>query len=623
MRTQHLRRHVFAAVMVATMAMAGCNPAPDGGRAGATTAPTGTQPPAFAPQPADPGPPTPFLTPAKEPTGTPIPRVIEPNDLGELAVVRDGDIWIKSLPDGDLQRVTFDGVNRKPRWSPSGRWLAYLKEETLWVVQPTGAEARALGPEAAVADFAWSPVSDALVYTTRSGSLWLAGAPDWSEQELVSNPVGQEGAGVLSMAWSPDENWIAYVTAEKLKGSPPGQAAARDVGLWGLRLRDRRATYFFRPDPPAPYGLALAGWSQDSQYVLFWTIPAFSASLAADGVALMSIYIGGGLPFEVVPAMLPYPDFVAPDPSGTDRLAVVAGGLREAWTEKGLGIVRASTGEIITLTPPNLAVSSPAWSPDGQSIAFTALPDQGAETLLQGDLARAALMQRRLFVVDAQGRTQQLTDDPAYRDERPLWSADGRSLLFLRLNTEARLSLWLIPARGGEPRLVLAELSRDANGYGDYGHGNWDDLFDWWRPPMPKPTPTATPFPEAVYPAALPMSGAWAATAGCPNPGRAGGLRVWHAGRDCSRHVGRVVVGRPGADAQGHRSGAVAAAGSGRRADRPCAFELGENSPAGQRFALRSHHHLPLREPNYKVDLACRSRLPRVLRAAGRLPVSP
>ena len=97
-------------------------------------------------------------------------------------------------------------------------------------------------------------------------------------------------------------------------------------------------------------------------------------------------------------------------------------------------------------------------------------------------------MQRRIAIMDTEGqpRPEQLTDDPAYRDEYPRWSADGTLLLFARLDAEDHASLWLLPADGGVPRRVVDDLSPDPGRsgpfwFGYYGHIDWAHLFDWWR----------------------------------------------------------------------------------------------------------------------------------------------
>ena len=53
--------------------------------------------------------------------------------LGRLGYVQGSDIWYRSLPDGRPQRLTSDGRNREPRWSPSGYWLAFRKERSVYV----------------------------------------------------------------------------------------------------------------------------------------------------------------------------------------------------------------------------------------------------------------------------------------------------------------------------------------------------------------------------------------------------------------------------------------------------------------------------------------------------------
>jgi Tol biopolymer transport system component len=168
-------------------------------------------------------------------------------------------------------------------------------------------------------------------------------------------------------------------------------------------------------------------------------------------------------------------------------MAVVVGSYRAAWENKVLHVPSVSTGQDVALTSPDLAIFSPAWSPDGQHIAYVAMPDAG--DLVGGEPAHQGLMQRRVFVANTSGEPQprQLTDDPAYRDEYPLWSADGASILFARIDAGDRASLWLTPAAGGEPRQVVDALSpppEPAQSWlGYYGHVDWDKLLDWWRGP--------------------------------------------------------------------------------------------------------------------------------------------
>ena len=63
------------------------------------------------------------VQPATDPIVVPAPPTPHsvPGDpsLGRIAFTREGDIWVKDLPDGQARRITQDGNNDTPLWSPS------------------------------------------------------------------------------------------------------------------------------------------------------------------------------------------------------------------------------------------------------------------------------------------------------------------------------------------------------------------------------------------------------------------------------------------------------------------------------------------------------------------------
>jgi len=77
-----------------------------------------------------------------------------------------------------------------------------------------------------------------------------------------------------------------------------------------------------------------------------------------------------------------------------------------------------------------------------------------------------------------------LTADPAYRDERPFWSADGESLLFARMDAEDRLSLWWLDIASREATRVADDVGPlpgpEEAWFGTYGHVDWAPVLDWW-----------------------------------------------------------------------------------------------------------------------------------------------
>jgi hypothetical protein len=79
-------------------------------------------------------------------------------------------------------------------------------------------------------------------------------------------------------------------------------------------------------------------------------------------------------------------------------------------------------------------------------------------------------------------QSQRLTDSASYRDEHPLWSADGSHILFARLDAKGRASVWIMAEDGGSQRQVVDELTPAPDPpIGFYGHVEWEAWFDWWR----------------------------------------------------------------------------------------------------------------------------------------------
>ena len=407
------------------------------------------------------------------PTPTPTPA------LGKLAYIQGGDIWVKALPDGEPQRLTTDGRNSQPRWSPSGEWLAFRKGEyQVWLISADGKDTHPLHEGIAVDAFAWAPADDRLAYVA-GGELRAVNADGSDPATLVSQTLPERGPGRTGrIAWSPDGNWIAWERQEQQPDQPPTYQ-----GLWKVSANGDQLAELYASGVPEKGEAILAGWSLDGQHILFWQGDILSASMLADGVPLYSLPAGGGESAKLVDTVLVHDDFLSLAPQG-DRLAVTAGGYRATWTNKRVAVVEAGDGELTWLTDESVAAFSPTWSPDGQRIAYVAMPDKG--DLVGGDPAKQGMMARSIWVVHADGtEPQQLPDDPAYRDERPLWSADGGHILFARMDAEGRASLWLIPAEGGEPSQVVNELTPlpgPASGwFGYYGYVDWDQVFSWWQ----------------------------------------------------------------------------------------------------------------------------------------------
>ena len=135
------------------------------------------------------------------------------------------DIWIKQLPEGPLERLTFDNADeRYPGWTPDGRFVTYVKDAEgnydAWQSRAdgTGAPELLLDDERSLLQFRWSPDGEWMVF--RAGGIL---API-GERDVVGFRSGEDSATIplvataefaeYDPALSPDGRWLAYTSNE-------------------------------------------------------------------------------------------------------------------------------------------------------------------------------------------------------------------------------------------------------------------------------------------------------------------------------------------------------------------------------------------------------------------------
>ncbi|HWO74269.1 MAG TPA: hypothetical protein VNN21_12010 [Dehalococcoidia bacterium] len=227
---------------------------------------------------------------------------------------------------------------------------------------------------------------------------------------------------------SPDGQWIAFETTVPPSLEQP--LGKRGIGVVQIDASGEQELFSVSTGDC----VRLLGWSSDSRNVLFAVVPACSASISADGVALRAVSLANpGAATPPGPYVLFAPDFVASSPKGK-QLAVATGPNRMTWTSKSVVVIDLDTWIATTLTDTSVSAFSPAWSPDGQLIAYVSAPE--APQVVGGDPAKAAHGSAP-YLVNECGRiggsvSSRPTTHIATRRQR--WSPDGSWLLFTRLD---------------------------------------------------------------------------------------------------------------------------------------------------------------------------------------------
>ena len=363
-----------------------------------------------------------------------------PRPFGSIAYILHDGLWIREAPNGRPYRLVSGARIDSPRYSPSGKWIRYFRAGVPHVVSIDGGSNVDLGK----AGCQWSPAGDELLVDGPAGlNIWTADSGWRGATRTIS------GAS-LPVVFSPDGKEIVY-----------GEARTGRLCRLALDTPDSR--------PKVLVSEYLAGkipcaWSRNGEYIVFWNDPDFSASGRADGLELFRIPAAGGAAQSLGISTLVHSDMLCFSPA-QDKLAVSTGGGRNEWEEKRIAVIDVETAAKSYLTPNSMAAVTPAWSPSGAAIAYSVGGGEQARRLLAG---------RRIWMGDVK-----LTGDSRYRDEEPVWSADGQHILFCRMAHDNSKTLWLMRADGtGAVQLAGPLAGVDDSWFGYYGYISWRDAFD-------------------------------------------------------------------------------------------------------------------------------------------------
>jgi eukaryotic-like serine/threonine-protein kinase len=389
------------------------------------------------------------------------------------------DIYVKQLGSDARLRLTRDaGLDCCPKWSPDGRWIAFVRIRdgagTIVMVPPLG------GAERRIADvrtwfgtgLSFSPDGKQLAYSdatdgTRAFGIFTI-ATDTLEKRRVTTPLpGTAGDGVP--AFSPDGQTLAFVRLPVISEALT-QLDVATVPSAGGEVR------IVSHEPGVVGGV---GWSADGSEIVF-------TSSRTGPARLWAIAAAGGTPR----ALGENPQLASG--VGAEALSDVNRTLRFDVSSRGQIAYAHSTYDtnlwlVHPLTQPassavKIASSTrldeaPQFSPDGRKLAFVSSRDTPKSQIWVCDADGSACFratsrpvasgtprwspdartivfdsaenaQSDLFTVDIETRTLHHLTGAPWSEAVPSFSRDGRSIYFA-CDRSGAWQIWRMPATGG------------------------------------------------------------------------------------------------------------------------------------------------------------------------------
>jgi Tol biopolymer transport system component len=308
--------------------------------------------------------------------------------------------------------------------APTGDRLVYLESRCLKVVDVKTCEQTVVPKSFGARLGAWSPDGTYLVFARDAGNdefgnvalddrgIWVWSTATGDLTKVVAFPAEARGPDEGSWRgpyWSPDGDWLAFVwqTAERTEQQELF-AYRSEIRLVHPDGSDLQTIVTLRRAPDNAGLLGNQCWSPDSSFLVFMWREAIGKAAWQWHLASHS--------------------WIPPE---------------SAYADRGVLKLNVTTGETTTLVPPDALDpgtrfwSCPAWSPQRNAVAFTAMrPDSHRNSLYATAVGSGTV----LVVAEA-------TDGTSYSS--PVWSPDGESLLYVKSirsvsGSDTRTELWLV-----------------------------------------------------------------------------------------------------------------------------------------------------------------------------------
>jgi hypothetical protein len=322
----------------------------------------------------------------------------------------------------------------------------------------------------------WAPLDalpgapDWLAMHTADGALLAAPFPEGeTRQILLPGSLGNDGRGAAR--WSPD-GWLAW----SLNTDQLAEASQFEQMLYVRPVEgDAEVTAWRLSDDIHEAYYQIVDWVPGTRLILA-ARGMLAVSLWSWGVPLVTINADTGEITELGAAMLLTPEAYAWHPTQPGLLALAEGGSRYLFETGRLVLLDVTTGELRTLTGPDVAAFEPAWSADGTLLAYAAVP-ASPDAEGDGTTLEHTLDGRAIYIVNPQsGETHALTHPGDAVDGWPQWSADGTRLLYARQHS-GYTDVRVVALDGTSDELLVTGLADPGCYYGGCG---WRQMLAYY-----------------------------------------------------------------------------------------------------------------------------------------------
>jgi len=368
-------------------------------------------------------------------------------------------IWQVELATGRSWQLTAGpGSDRAPRWSPDGKWLAFISTREggpqIWRLPLAGGEAaKVTSFPSGISDFIWSP--DASAFYFFSDISW----PDTTEAARRAGPYPTNALIWTTLLYRHWNEWRVGVRTHVFR------ASAADGSVTDLTPIDRDVP------PIALGGNDLAVSPLGTELAVVYNPDPVVATSTNNDVFLMGVDGSGRQAITTNPANDNSPAY-SPDGRYVAYLAMRQPGF-EADRQEIMLYERAS-GKRAALTPDwNLSVGGITWMPDSKALVAQ-VEERGTEALYRIELSGG---KRTRLLVGGYNTNVSVTPK-------------GDRLVFLHSTATRPPEIWTAKSDGGEPTplthfddAALAGLDiRPLESFGFVG-ARGDSVFGWTMKP--------------------------------------------------------------------------------------------------------------------------------------------